>query len=197
MHGKGRFWDPRLNNSKQFPIAAANGFADLSLPDGSHISPDDDMITSKLAALQFYQLAIPSPQPPDGSFDKAASDRGDKLFSGKAKCNNCHVEPLWTDPGWNLHTPSEICIDDFQSSRGPDMRYRTAPIGVLFTHMKGGFYHDGRFSDLNQVVDHYNSCLSLGLTSGEKNDVVQYLLSLTFGPQNSSSAGSSSVQRSK
>src|SRR4029453_10154446 len=34
MHGRGRFFDPRLNNGTQFPIAAANGSADLP-----HISP--------------------------------------------------------------------------------------------------------------------------------------------------------------
>lgn len=186
MHGTGRFWDPRLNNPTQFPIAAAHGFGDLKLPNGEHISPDDDKITSKLPALQFYQLAIASPQPPAGSFDTAASARGDELFSGKAKCNNCHVEPLWTDPGWNLHLPSEICIDDFQANRAPDRRYRTAPLGALFTHSKGGFYHDGRFATLTNVVDHYNSCLALGLTGNEKSDLIQYLLSLTFGPQDSS-----------
>ncbi len=177
MHGKGRFWDPRLNNAAQFPIAAAHGFGDLP-----HISPDDDLITSKLQALQFYQLAIPAPQPPSGSFDRAAADRGDALFSGKAKCNNCHVEPLWTDSGWNLHMPSEICIDSFQADRAPDLRYRTSPIGDLFTHFKGGFYHDGRFPTLAGVVDHYNACMNLNLGSGEKSDLIQYLLSLTFGP---------------
>lgn len=183
MHGKGRFWDPRLNDAAQFPIAAAHGFGDLRLPNGQHISPDDDMVTSKLQALQFYQLAIPSPQPPAGSFDPAAAARGDELFSGKAKCNNCHVEPLWSDPGWNLHTPTEVCIDSFQANRAPDHRYRTSPIGDLFTHFKGGFYHDGRFPTLANVVDHYNTCLALGLTAGEKNDLIQYLLSLTFGNQ--------------
>ena len=175
MHGKGRFFDPRLNNAAQFPIAAHFGFGDLP-----HIDPDSDMITSKLSDLQFYQLAIPSPQPPAGSFNKAAADRGDQLFSAKAKCNNCHVEPLWTDPGWNLHTPSEVCIDSFQANRAPDLRYRTSPIGALFTHFKGGFYHDGRFPTLNAVVDHYNTCMNLQLTTGEKSDLVQYLLSLTF-----------------
>ena len=176
MHGVGRFWDPRLNSATQFPIAAAHGFGDLP-----HISPDDDRITSKLSDLQFYQLAIPSPNPPSGSFDQAAADRGDELFSGKAKCNSCHVEPLWTDPGWNLHTAAEVCIDDFQSSRAPDLRYRTAPIGALFTHFKGGFYHDGRFPTLGTVVDHYNTCLNLNLSPDEKGDLIQYLLSLTFG----------------
>src|SRR5215475_7145743 len=121
MRGVGRFWDPRLDNAAQFPIAARFGFGDLP-----HISPDDDRITSKLSDLQFYQLALPSPQPPAASFDPAAAERGDALFSGKAGCNNCHVEPLWTDPGWNLHTPAEICIDDFQASRAPHLRYRRA-----------------------------------------------------------------------
>jgi hypothetical protein len=186
MHGQGRFWDPRLNRAGQFPIAATHGFGDLRLPGGQYISPDDDQITSKLQALQFYQLAIPSPQPPAGSFDAEAAARGDELFSGKAQCNNCHVEPLWTDPGWNLHRPSEVCIDDFQANRAPDHRYRTSPIGDLFTHSKGGFYHDGRFATLASVVDHYNTCKGLGLTSSEKSDLIQYLLSLTFGPRNSS-----------
>ena len=124
MHGKGRFFDPRLNDAAQFPIAAANGFGDLP-----HINPDDDLITSKLAALQLYQLSIPAPNP-TVPFDQAAAARGDQLFSGKAGCNNCHAEPLWTEPGWNLHQPSDVCIDSFQANRGPDMRYRTSPIGA-------------------------------------------------------------------
>jgi len=194
MHGAGRFWDPRLNDGGQFPIAATHGFGDLRLTNGQHISPDDDQITSKLQALQFYQLALPSPQPPAGSFDPTAASRGDELFSGKAGCNNCHVEPLWTDPGWNLHTPAEIGIDSFQADRAPDHRYRTSPIGDLFTHTKGGFYHDGRFASLNDVVNHYDTHFTLGLTSGEKSDLVQYLLSLTFGSsgaRNSSDKSSS------
>src|SRR5215475_4875371 len=63
MHGVGRFWDPRLSDAAQFPIAAANGFGNLN----PTLDPDDDRITPKLPALQFYQLAIPAPKPPDGS----------------------------------------------------------------------------------------------------------------------------------
>jgi len=174
MHGKGRFFDPRLNNASQFPIAAANGFGDLP-----HINPDDDLITSKLASLQLYQLSIPAPNP-TVPFDQAAAARGDELFSGKAGCNNCHAEPLWTEPGWNLHTNTDVCIDSFQADRGPDKRYRTSPIGAITTHFKGGFYHDGRFADLNAVVNHYDKCMNLGLTDGEKSDLIQYLLSLKF-----------------
>ena len=174
MHGKGRFWDPRLNDASQFPIAAANGFGNLN-PD---LSPDDDRITPKLADLHFYQLAIPAPAPPDDSFDHAAAKRGDVLFSGKAKCNSCHVDPLWTEPGWNLHTPAEVGIDELQADRAPDRRYRTSPLGGLWTHTKGGFYHDGRFATLPDVVDHYDAFLNLGLTAAEKSDLVEYLKSL-------------------
>jgi hypothetical protein len=174
MHGKGRFFDPRLNNAAQFPIAAAHGFADLP-----HINPDDDLITKKLPALHFYQLSIAAPQPQPGKdFDPAAAKRGDELFSGKAKCNNCHVEPLWTEPGWNLHPAADVCIDDFQANRGPDRSYRTSPLSGIFTHKKGGFYHDGRFTDLHAVVFHYNTCMGLSLTAQEADDLVQYVLSL-------------------
>jgi hypothetical protein len=174
MHGKGRFFDPRLNDATQFPVAARAGFGDLP-----HISPDEDRITRQLPALHYYQLSIPAPKPQPGKdFEPAAARRGDELFSGKAKCNDCHVEPLWTEPGWNMHTPAEVCIDDFQANRAPDRRYRTAPLSGLFTHQKGGFYHDGRFANLREVVDHYDTCKSLSLTDQEKSDLIQYLLSL-------------------
>ncbi len=172
MHGKGRFFDPRLNDAARFPVAARAGFADIQS------DPDSDRITPKLAALHAYQISLVAPKIPDGMVDKAAADRGDKLFRGKAKCANCHSEPLWTEPGWNMHTPQDVCVDDFQANRAPDGRYRTAPLGGLFSHQKGGFYHDGRFPTLGSVVEHYNSCLNLGLSADERSDLVQYLLTL-------------------
>jgi len=170
MHGKGTFIDPRLDDAEQFPVAAANGFG--------HIRNDPDLVTSKLAALQFYQLALVAPAPPAGSFDPLAAQRGDELFGNKARCAECHVAPLFTEPGWNLHRPEEIGIDDFQASRSPDRGYRTTPLKGLWTHARGGFYHDGRFATLDQVVDHYDQFLALALTAQEKADLVQYLLSL-------------------
>ena len=170
MHGKGTFFDPRLNDPVQFPIAAANGFG--------NIQNTPDLVTSKLAALHFYQLAIPAPRPPRGSFDEDAAARGKALFSGVAKCSTCHVTPLFTEPGWNMHSASEIGIDDFQANRAPDKRYRTTPLKGLWTHTKGGFYHDGRFATLDDVVQHYNSFFGLGLSDSQVHDLVQYLNSL-------------------
>ncbi len=58
--------------------------------------------------------------------------------------------------------------------------YRAFRAYLRIVHFKGGFYHDGRFADLNAVVNHYNACMNLGLTDGEKSDLIQYLLSLKF-----------------
>jgi hypothetical protein len=48
----------------------------------------------------------------------------------------------------------------------------------LWAHQKGGFYHDGRFATLGEVVDHYDRFFELGLTPREKRDLAQYLKSL-------------------
>jgi cytochrome c peroxidase len=136
------------------------------------------LISSKLPALQFYQLAIPAPPAPAGSFDATAAERGKTLFHGKADCAQCHVPPTFTEPGWNMHTAAEIGIDDFQAKRSPDERYRTSPLKGLWTHQAGGFYHDGRFTKLLDVVNHYNNFKRLGLSEQEKQDLVEYLKSL-------------------
>ena len=170
MHGQGTFYDPRLNDPVKFPVAARAGFG--------NVRSNPDLITAKLPALQFYQLAIAAPPAPAGSFDAAAAARGEALFNDQAKCATCHVPPIYTEPGWNMHTPQEIGIDDFQAKRSPDERYRTSPLKGLWTHQKGGFYHDGRFATLPEVVDHYNTVLGTNLTAQQKADLVEYLKSL-------------------
>jgi len=168
MHGKGILVDSRMNDQAKYPIAVENSFWN------THNTPD--LITSKLPALKAYQHSIPAPKPPANSFDAVAASRGQALFANKAKCANCHASPLFADN--ILHTASEIGIDDFEAKRSPIGKYRTTPLGGLFTKTKGGFYHDGRFSTLNDVVNHYNNHLSLNLSSSEKNDLVEYLKSL-------------------
>jgi hypothetical protein len=191
MHGKGTFFDERFDNPEQFPIAAKAKLGHVST------DPDSDRVTGKLAALQFYQLALPAIKPRPGvDFDPDAAERGDELFSGKANCNSCHREPLWTEPGWNQHSPAEMKIDGFEARRAPasiDAQgravhgYRTMNLaGVfirerglfMFPRDKGRFYHDGRFRTLRDVVDSYDARFNLGLTNQEKHDLIEYLKSL-------------------
>lgn len=160
---------PRLNDPTKFPVAAAAGFG--------NVRNQPDLITSKLPALHFYQLALPSPKPPHDSFDRGRARRGRDVFQ-QARCATCHVPPLYTEPGWNMHTADEIGIDDFQAMRSPDERYRTAPLKGLWTHQKGGFYHDGRFPTLRAVVDHYDRFFALNLSEEQKRDLIEFLKSL-------------------
>ena len=162
--------DARLDDGKKFPVAAKNKMG--------HTHHDVDQISPKLAALEYFELALEPPTPPSGSFDAAAAARGKTVFEGQGKCATCHMAPLFTEPGWNMHTGAEVGIDEFQASRSPDGRYRTAPLRGLFSHATGGFYHDGRFATLADVVNHYDSFGSLGLSAAQKGDLVQYLLSL-------------------
>ena len=167
MHGVGTFFDPRFNSKDQYPFSAKSGAGNTrGMP---------DRVTPKLAALHFYQLSLPAPKAPAGSYDEAAFERGKAIFNGDGKCATCHVPPLFTEPGYNLHTPEEMGIDAFQADRSPTHMYRTAPLAGLWTHQKGGFFHDGRFGTLMDVVNHYNENLKLNLSEAQKKDLVEYL----------------------
>jgi hypothetical protein len=173
MYGQGTFIDSRLENAKQYPVAAKAGWG--------HKRDAKDLITAKLPALHFYQLAMPTPKAPQGSYDVTLAKRGVALFNGKAKCSTCHVPPIFTEPGYNLHTGKEIGIDSFQADRGPERRYVTTPLRALFDTQKihkGGFYHDGRFATLEDVLEHYNGFLKLRLSEAEKADLIEYLKSI-------------------
>jgi hypothetical protein len=170
MHGKGTFIDARLDNAKQFPIAAANGFG--------HVVNKPDLVTPQLPGLHAYELSLRAPKPPAGSFNAAMAAAGKKLFDGAALCSTCHVPPIFTEPGFDLHPGSAIGIDNFEANRSPTHMYRTTPLAGLWTHQKGGFFHDGRFPTLLAVVKHYDKVFNLGLTRAQENDLVQYLLSI-------------------
>lgn len=170
MGGQGTFLDARLNDAEQFPIAAANRFGEAR--------SDPDLVTAKLPALHYYQLSLAAPKPDPKSFDQDAAERGEVLFNSIARCAECHTPPLYTDPGWNMHTADEIGIDAFQADRSPEHAYRTAPLKGLWAHTKGGFYHDGRFASLAQVVNHYDQHFSLNLSPSAKADLIEFLKSL-------------------
>lgn len=174
MHGNGDFNDERLDNPAKYPAAVRGGFF--------HLRHDPDQVTPALASLHYYQLSLRAPTPPAGSFDPAAAARGKVVFNGQGKCSECHMAPLYTDAGYNSHTPAELCIDSFQADRGPTGAIGgtmvTPQLDGLWARSKRGFYHDGRFKTLMDVINHYDSCFNLGLDPGQKSDLVQFLKSL-------------------
>jgi len=170
MHGSGTFFDQRFSDKEQYPVSARTG--------SGNTRGTPDRVTSKLAALHFYQIAIPAPKAHEGSYNKAAAARGKAVFNERGQCATCHVPPLFTEPGHNLHTPAEMGIDSFQADRSPTRMYRTAPLAGLWTHQKGGYYHDGRFATLRDVIEHYNRNFRLGLNDQEIGDLIEYLKSI-------------------
>jgi mono/diheme cytochrome c family protein len=159
MGGHGSFSEPRTG------VNVTNG--------------TDDQVSDKLPSLQAYQLSLPAPPPPAGSFDPAAAARGQALFAGKATCATCHSGPQLTDANARLHPPSDSMAEPESPSyaaRSATKQYRTAPLRGVWQHAP--YFHDGSAATLADVVNAYDARRSLGLTAAEKADLVQYLKSL-------------------
>ncbi|HEY7207338.1 MAG TPA: hypothetical protein VH416_03780 [Gaiellaceae bacterium] len=184
LHGIGNFFDPRLDDKTKFPLAAAAGFGHTHPYVGEGVLPVPakstgmrDQTTEAMRALDLYQRSLPVPKPPKGSFDAAAAARGAQVFDGQGRCSSCHMGSIGTAPGYNAVKPSQICTDSFQADRGPDGTYVIPPLQALFTRSKRGFYHDGRYRTLLDIVNHYDSCFRLGLSAQQKSDLAEYLKS--------------------
>ena len=162
MHGHGTFSEPRTGVSVN--------------------NTPPDLVSSKLAALQEYQLSLAAPAPPSGSFDAAAAARGRDVFNGAGKCSSCHTGSLFTDANSRLHSPTEVVSEPeptgvpSYASRSATKMYRTAPLAGVWQHPP--YFHNGVAPTLEAVVDLYHSRKNLGLTAQQKADLVAYLKSL-------------------
>jgi mono/diheme cytochrome c family protein len=159
MGGLGSFSEPRLN------LNITNGTVDL--------------VSSKLPALQAYQLSIKAPSPPAGSFDAVAAARGQAVFQGPGRCSTCHTGDLFTDANSMLHSPADSMAEPESpsyASRSATKLYRTSPLKGVWQHAP--YFHDGSAPTLESVVQTYNTKRSLGLTAQQIADLAQYLKSL-------------------
>jgi mono/diheme cytochrome c family protein len=159
MGGLGTFTEPRLN------LSITNGTVDL--------------VSSKLPALQAYQLSIAAPPPPAASFDAAAAVRGQAVFQGAGRCSTCHTGDKFTDANATLHSPADSMAEPetpSYASRSATKQYRTSPLKGVWQHAP--YFHDGSAPTLESVVQTYNTKRSLGLTAAQMADLAQYLKSL-------------------
>jgi cytochrome c5 len=161
MHGHGSFSEPRL---------------------GISVNNPPDLISSKLQALQEYQLSLNAPAPPTGSFDPAAAARGSQVFNGPGECATCHTGSLFTDANERLHLPADVVSEPepngvpSYASRSATKMYRTAPLRGVWQHPP--YFHNGIAATLEDVVELYDSRKGLNLTPEQKADLVHYLKSL-------------------
>jgi hypothetical protein len=162
MGGHGTFIDPRI---------------------GLVIQQSPDLVTPKLQDLLAYQLSLKTPEPPRGSFDRQAANRGRRVFRNEAGCASCHQGPTFTDvlngPNHDtplLHDRNEIGTEPDYALRSATGAYRTTPLRALWQHPP--YFHDGSAPDLPAVVEHYDQRFGLSLTAEQKSDLVEYLKSL-------------------
>jgi mono/diheme cytochrome c family protein len=159
MGGQGSFSDPRL------PLSITNGTQDL--------------ISSKLPALQAYQLSLAAPSAPAGSFDAAAAGRGKLVFEGAGRCITCHAGAAFTDANSLLHPPTDSMAEPESPSyaaRSATGQYRTSPLRGVWQHAP--YFHDGSAATLSDVANRYNTRLGLGLSAQDVADLAEYLKSL-------------------
>jgi hypothetical protein len=147
---------------------------------GVTITQTPDLVTPKLPALLQYQLSLPAPAPPPGSFNRAAAKRGAEVFAGAGRCATCHKPPTFTDvlsgpdPGVPfLHAPADIPTNPAYATRsatGSGGRHRCAR---WWQHAP--YFHDGSAPDLLSVVNRYDAFFSLRLNDRQKADLVEFL----------------------
>jgi mono/diheme cytochrome c family protein len=155
MHGQGTFVNPKTRDD---------------------IRRTPDLVTSKLPALLLYQVSLPVPAPPAGSFDAAAAQRGAAVFAGPGRCASCHVPPHYTDANSRLHAAADAGTDPLLAQRSTTGKYRTTPLRGLWQHAP--YFHNGSAATLEAVVDHYVVALGLNLKPQQRMDLVQFLRSL-------------------
>ena len=119
--------------------------------------------------------------------------RGLELF--RAKCNDCHAEPLFTDnsyknnglkPDTSLNDKGRGAITGIEKDD-----YTFLVPGIRNIERSYPYMHDGRFRNLKQVLDFYGAPENFGehaaveikkigkLTVDDKNNLIAFLLTLT------------------
>ena len=132
----------------------------------------------------------------DSKAISASAQRGFELFRGKALCTTCHVPPLLTDNLFhNIGTPQvgPLADDDGRFAVTKDEadkgKFKTPSLynSASFAY----FMHDGAFSKMSQVIEHYNKggdpkdknqdpiIMPLKLDDKEKSDLAAFLETLT------------------
>jgi cytochrome c peroxidase len=93
--------------------------------------------------------------------------RGEKLFFGKAQCAVCHPAPFYLD-----HLMHDLHLEEFldEPGDGPIKSFTLRGIKESPPYL-----HDGRCLTLEDTVEFFNLVFALGLTKGEKGDLVAFL----------------------
>jgi cytochrome c peroxidase len=178
----------KLQKSKKYPPLFAQAFG-------------DSVITSQnmLKAITQFELTFVSSY---AKYDKVMRNeaefteqeaRGYQFF--KAKCATCHSEPLFTNGEFeNIGLPVDPELNDFGRYRitnrpNDSLKFKVPSLRNI--EFSQPYMHDGRFTSLHQVLNHYTEHVhfsktvskdigrGIALTEDDRVDVISFLLTLT------------------
>lgn len=157
-------------------------------------------IAKAIASFERTLIAYKSPFQRYVNGDKkaisASAKRGFELFRGKAQCIICHTPPTMTDNQFhNIGVPQvgPLKVDEgrYAVTKDNDDKGAFKTPSLYNVASFAFFMHDGAFSTLKEVVDHYNKggdpsnpnqsslITPLNLTDKEKRDLIAFMESLT------------------
>ncbi len=96
------------------------------------------------------------------------------------KCNGCHSEPLFTDNSFrNTKLPPNELLDSgrYVVTRNNSDLYRFKVPSLRNLGYTKPYMHDGRFSTIDKVLDHYNANL-FSISADERSKLKAFLLTL-------------------
>lgn len=161
----------------------------------------DEVINSQRmlqAITQFVGLMVSA----DSKYDRVKAgkatfntheENGYKIF--QAKCATCHPEPLFTDFTYrNIGLKLNPLLQDFgrmhiTNKKDDSLKFKVPSLRNIFQTFPYG--HDGRFTSINQMLEHYSTGIEDGptldpllkskipLTANERVYLVQFLGTLT------------------
>jgi len=118
----------------------------------------------------------------DGKLDPAVATpgelRGQEVFFGKGKCDDCHTGQHFTDS--SMH---DLRVERFFEPRMINGIKASADGPIKTFTLRGlkdspPYFHDGRLLTVEDTVEFFNLVLQTELTTAEKADLVAFLLAL-------------------
>ncbi len=104
--------------------------------------------------------------------------QGEEVFFGKARCNECHPAPHYTD-----HKMHDFKLERFYEPEVINDQYNIQDGPIKTFTLRGikdspPYHHDGRLLTLEDTVEFHNLVLELDLTQEEKEALVAFLRTL-------------------
>jgi len=178
----------KLRQDEAYPKLFAAAFGDTTINSQRMLLAITQFVASLVSANSKYDKVKQG----QAAFSQIEQS-GYTLF--QSKCVSCHSEPLFTDHSFrNTGIPVDPFINDYgrmriTNKREDSLKFKVPSlrnVGVTFP-----YGHDGRFSSITSVLDHYSSGIQpsptldpllqnkIPLTNAEKFYLVEFLKTLT------------------